>query len=75
MERKIIFIKVVEIKTKENKKYFKCNFLTDDFEYHENFIDSGLMEKIVNLKLEPLKVYKGIFRIDKDMKLHLNDII
>lgn len=74
MEQKIIFIKVYEIKTKEGKKYFKVNFLTEDFEYHEQFVDSELMEKIVNKKYEPLGVYKAKFRIDKDMKLHLNDI-
>lgn len=74
MEQKIIFIKVVEIKTKEGKKYFKCNFLTDDYVYHEQFIDSDLMEKVVNKRLEPLKVYKATFRADKEMKLHLNDI-
>lgn len=74
MEQKIIFLKVVEIKTKEGNKYFKIHFLTDDFEYHEQFINSDLMDKIVNRKMQALNVYKAMFRMDKDMKLHLNDI-
>lgn len=74
MKQKIIFLKVIEIKTKEGNKYFKVNFLTDDFEYHEQFIDTDLMDKVITKKFEPLKVYEGTFRIDKDLKMHLKDI-
>jgi len=75
MESKIIFLKVIEISGKEGKKYFKCFFLTDGYEPHDSFIDSDLMAKIVNKKYQPLNVYKGIFKMDKEMKLHLIDVV
>lgn len=74
MEQKIVFIKVKEFKSKDGDKFFKCLFLTDNLEPHEQYISSDLMSKIVNNKYEALHVYKGLFGIDKDMKLHLNDI-
>lgn len=69
-----MFLKVFEIKTKEGKKYFKCDFLTEDLEYHNMFISADLMQKCIDKGFKSLGYYKATFKEDKEMKLHLVDI-